>query len=270
MDKADYYSHYQTNLEMLNREIRQVKKLTQESIGKKAWQEKKGYDSRQIAATEKDINACTRLYSFLICSWFEARLMKILYENSSAAFSDAEINTIRQEKTMENKWKYAFSMAVCKSYGFSYQNNTDYSPYFPSGSLAQKNYSAIYGLFSDLSDAITIRNRFAHGQWDVQFNSSNNAVAIYPFLTTYDNIQKLDILNQCFDHIGDLISAYVTQKDKTNPSFDQNVEKKIRMIFEKKTRIANSDFQKYAAKLGRLHEAQRNRYLPANSDDTST
>ena len=266
MDRVDYYNYYQANLELLNYEIDLVKKAAQTAIGKKSWQEKKGHNISQIAATDKEIQAGTRLYSFLICSWFEARLMKILYENSSAAFTDTEIASIRKLDSMDKKWKTCFSMAVCKGYGITYVGNIDYAAYFVAGSLPQKNYNNIRDLFDDIEDAITIRNRLAHGQWEFQFNSKNTAIANYTFFSMYDNIQKLDILKQCFDHIGDIISAYVTYKDKRNPRFDDNIRRKIELILEKKTRIKNSDYQKYTSQLGCRYESRRNRNIPANSD----
>lgn len=266
MDRSDYYKHYQSNIELLERQINQVKKATQCEIGKKAWQEKKNSDPKQIAATEKEIKACTRLYSFLICSWFEARLMKILYEGSSAAFTDAEINQIRNLKQMETKWKTCFQMAVCKSYGFVYAGDMDYSTNFAAGSTEWENYQNVIHFFDDISDAITIRNRLAHGQWETQFNSANTAVVNYPFLTDYDNIQKLDILKQCYNHIAEIISTYVTYKDKHNAKFDQNIQKLISLILEKKTRIAKSDYQKYASQLGQRYESQRNRNIAEGSN----
>lgn len=265
MDKAEYYNHYQANIELLEYEITQVKKVAQIAIGKKAWQEKCGADLNQIAATEREIKAGTRLYTFLVCSWFEARLMKILYESSTVAFSDADILSIRNEKQMEDKWKVSFSKAVCQGYGFLYSGNIDYSNEFSAGSIAQQNYQAVRGLFPDISDAITIRNRLAHGQWDIQFNSANTAIANYSFLSDYDNIQKLDILKQCYNHIADIISAYVTYKNKANPNFDRIIKEKINLISEKKTRIQNSDYQKYAFNLGRVYEKQRNRYISRNT-----
>lgn len=265
MDRADYYTHYQSNIKLLNCEIDQVKKAAQTAIGKKAWQHKKGYCSEQVATTDMEIRACTRLYSFLICSWFEARLMKMLYENSSAAFTDTEIANIRQLKTMDEKWRTSFSIAVCRSYGLTYSGDIDYSTYFVAGSIQRQNYSAIHELFIDIKDAITIRNRLAHGQWEIQFNSHNTNVAHYDFLSDYNNIQKLDILKQCFDHIGEIISAYVTYKDKNKPNFDQHIQEKIKLILEKKKRIEKSDYQKYERQLGNRYESQRNRYFPSNS-----
>lgn len=266
MDRSDYYKHYQSNIELLECQINQVKKATQCEIGKKAWQEKKNSDPKQIAATEKEIRACTRLYSFLICSWFEARLMKILYEGSSAAFTDAEINQIRNLAQMEKKWKTCFQMAVCKSYGFVYAGDIDYGASFAVGSIERKNYQSVNGLFDDISDAITIRNRLAHGQWEIQFNSANTAVVNYPFLTDYDNIQKLEVLKQCYNHIASIISTYVTYKDKHNAKFNQSIQKSIDQILVKKTRIERSDYQKYASQLGQRYESQRNRNAGSFTD----
>lgn len=266
MDKSDYYKHYQANLELLECEINQVKKAAQAVIGKKAWQQKSGADSHQIMATEKEVLACTRLFSFLICSWLEARLMKMLYENSAVAFSDAEITQIRNETQMASKWKKSFLIAVCKSYGFSYLGDIDYSSNFTAASIEQQNYINVCGLFNDIADAITIRNRLAHGQWDVQFNSANTAVATYRFLVDYDNVQKLDILKQCYNHIADIINAYVTYKDKSNPNFDQIIEKRIQLILDKKARIQNSDYKKYESNLGRCYENRRNRSMSSDSN----
>lgn len=55
--------------------------------------------------TEYDILSGNRLYTFLLCSWFEARLNKILYENSSAGFTDGDRRSIKSEKKMGQKWK---------------------------------------------------------------------------------------------------------------------------------------------------------------------
>lgn len=261
MDKSDFYKDYQLNIELLDCEIAQVKKAAQAAIGKKEWQKKQRADLNQIAKTEKEIRACTRLYTFLICSWFEARLMKILYENSSAGFSDADITKIRNIKTMEQKWRRSFLLSICKSYGFPYSSNIDYSSYFVAGSLAQQNYLTVCGLFDDISDAITIRNRLAHGQWEIQFNSANTAVENYSFLSKYDNIQKLDILKQCYNHIAEIINLYVTYKDKRNPNFENIIRRKLDLILEKRNRMQNMDYQRYAAQLGRNYENQRNRYV---------
>lgn len=257
MDRKDYYEHYQSNLQLLDCEMEQVKIAAQQAIGEKAWLEKMHRDQNQIATTDNRIKACTRLYTFLLCSWFEARLLKMLYENSSVAFTDQEITTIRSNqpnyKQMNQKWKESFSIAVCRSYGFSYIPNTDYTSQFVNGSIDQRNYSTVCSFFSDIADAIKIRNRLGHGQWDVQFNCNNTNVANYSFFTEYDNVQKLNMLKQAFNEIAEIINSYVTYKDKQNPNFNALIEKRINNVFQIKTRIQNSDFEKYARQLEKLH-----------------
>ena len=257
MDRKDYYQHYQSNLQLLDCEMEQVKIATQQAIGEKTWLEKMHRDQKQIATINTRIKACTKLYTFLLCSWFEVRLLKMLYENSSVAFTDQEIASIRSSqpkyREMSQKWKESFSIAICRSYGFSYAPNTDYTSQFVSGSVEQRNYTTVCSFFSDIADAITIRNRLGHGQWDVQFNGSNTNIANYPFFTEYDNIQKLNMLKQAFNEIAEIINSYVTYKDKLNPNFNTLVEKRINNVSQIKTRIQNSNFGKYADQLEKLH-----------------
>ena len=257
MDRKDYYVHYQANLQLLDCEMDQVKIATQQAIGEKAWLEKMHRDPKQIATTDNRIKACTRLYTFLLCSWFEARLLKMLYENSSVAFTDQEIAMIRSKlphyNEMNQKWKESFSIAVCRSYGFAYAPNTDYTSQFVNGSVEQRNYSVVCSFFADIADAITIRNRLGHGQWDIQFNGNNTNVANYSFFTEYDNIQKLSMLKQAYNEIAEIISSYVTYKDKHTSNFDTLIEKRINNVFQIKTRIQNSDFEKYIHQLEKLH-----------------
>ncbi len=257
MIKCEFYEVYQANLKMLEREINLVKKSIQVTLGHKLWLQENDSDICKVASCEEDIKAGTQLYTFLICSWLEARLMKILYESSSAAFAENEIISVRNRSKMTKKWKECFSLAVCKSYGFTYVSDSDYSSSFANGSISQQNYQNVFALFVDIDDAITIRNRLAHGQWDKQFNSNNNALKNYPFLNIYDNIQKLDILRQYYNEIADIISSYVTYKDKANLNFDSGITKKIVLIKEKKKRILNSNFDSYCQSFKRLEDKKQ-------------
>lgn len=267
MDRSDHYKYAQQNLLLLNQQISMVKKSAQEAIGKHTWQEENNYTIHQLKASQREVLAATRLYTFLICSWLEARIYKIFYENSSCAFTDSEIDSImygnrQRKRTMEEIWKLSFSAAVQKSYGFSSHPGVDYdySSEFTTGSLSLSNYQTIRSLFSDVADAITVRNRLAHGQWDIQFNSSNTAIAHYPLLTQYNNIQKLGLLKDNFDQIGEIISMYVTYKDKQNPNFDNIVAKKIQIIFDKKKKAQNMSYAKYTACLKNAHAKEKLRH----------
>lgn len=265
MERSDHYKYVQQNLLLLNQQISMVKKSAQEAIGKHAWQIENNYDTYQLEISRREVLAATRLYTFLICSWLEARISKIFYENSSCAFTDSEIHSImyhkygnnrQQKRTMEEIWKLSFSTAVQKSYGFSSHPGVDYdySSEFAHGSLSLFNYQTIRNLFSDVADAITVRNRLAHGQWDIQFNSNNTAVTHYPLLTQYDNIQKLGLLKDIFEQIGDIINMYVTYKDKQNPNFDNIIAKKVQVIFDKKQKAQNMSYAKYTTCLKKVHE----------------
>lgn len=268
MERSDHYKYAQQNLLLLNQQIDMVKKSAQEAIGKHTWQEENNYTIHQLEHSQREVLAATRLYTFLICSWLEARISKIFYENSSCAFTDSEINSImydgygsnrQRKRTMEQIWKLSFSIAVQKSYGFPSHPGIDhdYSSEFPYGSLSRSNYQTIRSLFSDVADAITVRNRLAHGQWDIQFNSSNTEVAHYALLTQYDNIQKLGLLKDIFDQIGDIISMYVTYKDKRNPNFDNIIDKKVQIISDKKQKAQNMSYAKYTTCLKKAHAKEK-------------
>lgn len=265
MNRSDHYVYAQQNLLLLEQEISMIRKSAQVSIGKHAWQEEHDYDVHQLTASKREVLAATRLYTFLICSWLEARLTKILYENSSCAFTDAEIELItNRHNSMEKRWKMSFSLAVQKSYGFPAHPdiNHDYSLDFTPGSLGLSNYQTILTLFSDISDTITVRNRLAHGQWDIQLNSANTAIKHYSLLTQYDNVQKLGHLKDYFDQIGEIISMYVTYKDKRNPNFDNIVAKRIHLIMDKKSKAEHMVYSKYVSQLKNSYEQNRVRNKP--------
>ena len=94
MNRSDHDLYAQQNLGLLEQESSIFKKSAQIAIGKHAWQKEHDYNVYQLEASKREVLAATRLYTFLICSWLEARLTKILYENSSCAFTDAEIASI--------------------------------------------------------------------------------------------------------------------------------------------------------------------------------
>lgn len=261
MDRSEHYKYVQQNLELLELQISMVKKSAQAAIGKHAWEVENHYNVHQLEASQREVLASTRLYTFLICSWLEARISKIFYENSSCAFTDHEIDVIMhkrhgQKRTMSEIWKLSFSTAVQKSYNFPPHPGIDfdYSSEFTVGSTKLSNYQTIRSLFNDVTDAITVRNRLAHGQWDIQFNSDNTAVANYSLLTQYDNIQKMSFLKDIFNQIGEIISMYVTYKDKQNPNFDDIVAKRIQNILDKKQKSEHMSYAKYTTRLKQVYE----------------
>lgn len=141
MNREQLYNIYQTNLELLENELVQVKRMAQVNLGKLCYAKLEEKELGEIQKREKDVLGITRLYTFLLCSWLEARIKKILYEGSSVAFTEAERRQILSAGTMSCKWEKCFNMAVCKSYGFIYKSNkNNYSECFDN---RKKNYIVI-------------------------------------------------------------------------------------------------------------------------------
>lgn len=250
MDRQSLYEIHQDNLSLLENELEQVKKMTQINLGKLYYEKSNSNIQGNIQKLEYDILSSTRLYTFLLCSWLEARLNKILYENSSVAFSDTERNCIISCDTMSDKWRNCLNMSVCKSYGFSFNiKQKDYSSDFSNGSDHLQYYQKVYTYLDDIKHAVTIRNRLAHGQWKTQLNNKGTnfaGVDVNNFFYTYDNIQKLDLLYNVYKIIAEIISSYVVYKDKIlTDNFKKDLEKKIRKIDNFRQRIEKTSFEDY-------------------------
>lgn len=262
MDRKELYNIYQENIELLENELRQVKKMTQMNLGKLYCinQEDKRMQGEKNKR-EKDVLGSTRLYIFLLCSWLEVRLKKILYEGSSVAFTEEERNIILSSKTMGEKWRRCLNISVCKSYGFTFEaRQNNYIDYFVKESEEQIYYDKVQTYLKDIEQAITIRNRLAHGQWKIQLNGKEKELAnkeVLQFFEIYDNIQKLDLLYNIYKIIAEIISTYVVYKDKvTTDNFKKGINKKICKIENYQKRIEKSDFTKYYSKFVKQEEKE--------------
>lgn len=250
MNREQLYNIYQTNLELLENELVQVKRMAQANLGKLCYAKLEEKELGEIQKREKDVLGITRLYTFLLCSWLEARIKKILYEGSSVAFTEAERNQILSARKMSCKWKKYFNMAVCKSYGFIFKSNkNNYTDCFGNRKEELYCYQKVLKYLDDIKQAITVRNRLAHGQWETQLNYEETRMAgpeVYDFLNQYDNVQKLDMLYSIYKIIAEIISSYVVYKDKnvTN-NFNDTMIKKIKEIENFHQRIEKSNFEKY-------------------------
>ena len=142
------------------------------------------------------------------------------------------------------------NLSVCKSYVFSFNaSQKDYSTCFTIGSEHLTYYQKVYTYLDDIEHAIIIRNKLAHGQWKIPLNSNRTDVAepnVYVFLTTNDNIQKLDLLYNVYKVIAEIISSYVVYKDKVSTdNFKNDLEKKIQKIENFRKRIKKASFEDY-------------------------
>ncbi len=117
-------------------------------------------------------------------------------------------------------------------------------------------------MLDDIQNAITIRNRLAHGQWSVQFNSRRTAIATYDFFSKYDNIQKLVLLKEKFSLIAEIISDYVVFKDKTSGQRDFNdfIYNKIKKVQNIEIRILKHNFEKYCKRFLDIEKRKSENY----------
>lgn len=76
MNREQLYNIYQTNLELLENELVQVKRMAQANLGKLCYAKLEEKELGEIQKREKDVLGITRLYTFLLCSWLEARIKK--------------------------------------------------------------------------------------------------------------------------------------------------------------------------------------------------
>lgn len=142
-----------------------------------------------------------------------------------------------------------FNIAVCKCFSFP-DGHQNYSTMFTNNSDEKKQYDYIFSLMDEIDEAITIRNRLAHGQWLEQLNSNSTNLAgsnIRSFFNKYDNIQKLDLLFSVYKLISEIISDYIVFKDKGSDfeKLSKQIDKKANQIKNLHQQITSKDFDKY-------------------------
>ena len=268
LDRNTLYDIHQKNIHLLEMEMEITKKTTQNKLGQYLFF-KKNHDissgnssvNGKLKRYDEEILGCTRLYTFLLCSWLESRLHKILYEASSVAFTDSERLIVRRlthhkDIEIEKQWKICFNLALCKSFGIAYSNDinklaTKSPDLFTSCPSALRVYDKVFDYLELIKGAVSVRNRLAHGQWEIQLNSSSTnyaSVDIKNFLNRYSNIMELDLLFNMFKEISDIISSYVTYKDKHSnrqADFDKKIDDCIDKIETINSQLNNKKFDKY-------------------------
>lgn len=239
MNRGDFYRIYQENLMMLEQEMGIVKKYVQISLGRYEYEKDLG---RNTSFYETETLAGTRLFCFLMCAWFEARLYKILYEDSSEGVSDSEIVAINAKRTIGEKWKVSYHVAICRKHGFAYQVNKDYSMGFTIED-DRNNYLLVEGLLNEIDKAIIVRNRLAHGQCKTPLTSSrtNISTEILNYLNQYDNIQKLDYQFKYYKLIAEIINDLAV----SNETYKRNITSKMELIKTNREAIIKRKFEKY-------------------------
>jgi hypothetical protein len=212
----------------------------------------------RLAISKKQENknyTYTKLFSYLVVCWCEARIMKLIHEpqviktisnktlNKPKSFTQDEINQILLSKTLKDKWVKTLQVAISKAYVVKVDNN------FP-GNLpftSRVRYLEIESLIKDeLLPSIELRNRIAHGQWKQAFNNDLSAFSqdITNSLRT-ENIVELQLNYAMFKSIAQLIHDLASSKQTFERDFDNN----FRTIEQNKLNLHERDYSSYCQSL---------------------
>jgi hypothetical protein len=109
----------------------------------------------------------TRLYTMLLGVWCEARLHKLLYEKG--AFDEVERGIIYNTKSLDQRWKCALEIGLKKNANVKL---TDEITIANVGFTKFKIHKEIQDWITEhLAQAITLRNKIAHAQWEWPFGN---------------------------------------------------------------------------------------------------
>lgn len=197
----------------------------------------------------------TKLLSYLIICWSEARIMKLIYEpeytytNSTGtftknkSFTTAEIENIYSTPQLKDKWLKAVQIAITKHHNIPIDSNFPNSLPFTSRSR----YLEIEDLVSNkLLKSIEIRNRIAHGQWKHAFtNDLKNLSQPHTTALRLENIVSLQQDYKIFKILAQLVHDISSSPATFNRDFDKN----YKALEQNKLDLLNRDYNAYEAKL---------------------
>lgn len=230
-------------------------------------------DLRLAISQQNDskVYSYTKLLSYQIVCWCEARIMKLIHEpevvkntnsgllNKPKSFTSPEINDIISAPTLKDKWLKAIQIAISKAYNVqldtSFPNNLTFTP--------RVRYLEIEELISnELLPSIEIRNRIAHGQWKHAFTNDLRSTS-QPHTTTLrtENIVELQLNYSMFKALAQLIHDLASSK----PTFERDFDKNYRVIEQNKNNLHNRDYQSYSQKLIDKYERGKQRRRNQNN-----
>lgn len=205
-----YYHEHCENLRLIQSSISSVRVTLKSSISNQ---------------NEVEVEIYTKILSFLVNSWTEVRIMKLINENN--AFTEFEIKTIIESRSLENKWKKTLEIA----YNKSFQNNSN-------NPKNKARFDSLMDIISDhLKYSAEIRNKLAHGQWKHSFN--NKSLAINPDLTrrvNSDNYTKIRFRYEIFKILSQIIHDLAV----STPTFERDFEKNYNRIVQRQQYVHNN------------------------------
>lgn len=209
---------------------------------------------------EANVYSYTKLLSYLIVCWSEARIMKLIYEpeytykHSSGnsytkrkSFSQTEIEDIYSSATLKDKWLKAMQIAISKHHNIPL--NVNFPNSLPFTSKAR--YLEIEDLINNkLLSSIELRNRIAHGQWKHAFTNDLRSVS-QPHTTSLrtENIVTLQLNYNIFKVLAQLVHDIASSPS----TFERDFDKNYKVLEQNKLNLHNRNFADYSANLIAKH-----------------
>lgn len=183
----------------------------------------------------------TKIFSQLISSWSEVRVLKLTNERS--VFNADERNDILSARSLRDRWVTAFDIAICKTYKI--QNNIRIINQLPFTPRAR--YQAIVALIDeDLLETFEVRNRIAHGQWKYAFtNDLRNISTELTGKLHQENIVELQLKYKLFKSLAQIIHDLAV----SHPTFERDFDKNFQRIEEQKHNLHNRSYGDYRQKM---------------------
>lgn len=197
--RRELYNYHSTNLSAVQRALTHLALSIRHSI------------ARQQVSTEESL---VRLYTLLLATWAEARLVKLIHEKR--AFTVEERAHLLDEPSQLACWKATVRKAFQKHYKTRKLSET---------TLGVANY-ARHTRIQEILDSefdliISLRNRLAHGQWVYPLNNTRNAVATtYMAALKRENFGRLQQKKNILFHVSEIIHHLVVSKPWFETAFD--------------------------------------------------
>ena len=237
LTKEDLYLIYTENIRYANFQLEAIRRQTRQLAGEYYWYISKNKECQIKKNLKDELKALTNLYAYILGSRFELQLMKILHENSTVAFTDAELQTIKGKKTTYEKW--------CECLEISFRKSTDIDWEDVNGNNLLELFRDNNSYLEDFQEFITMRNRLAHGQWSTQLNSQGTKESTPGALNKYDDISKLVLLSNKLDTMVEIVETIVIYREKNNEKFKNKISDLIKENKIIDCRIKNSSLKKY-------------------------
>lgn len=235
LSKDDLYSVHSDNIRYAKIQLDILRKTARDIATKYYWYlEEKNNVNKKLY---NSLLAITNLYAYVLCSKFELQLYKVIQEKSSVAFNDDEIERIMSYSRIYDKWNECIQICFSKTPDINWNNimGHDVSVLFTDNI----NY------MEEFQNIITMRNRLAHGQWNIQLNSSNNRISTPNALDKYSDISKLVLLSNKLDVLVSIVETMVVYVDKKSPNFEKKIDSLIKRSNHYDSRIEKVDLRKY-------------------------